>query len=238
MSDIHEIDLSISDHRPRVAAERRERMRQRLIESALLVFSEKGVESSMIHDVVLTANVSQGTFYNYFRSCDELLIATGEQLKNELLILIEQEVRTIADPAERLATGLRLFLHTTQAFPLLARFAHQTGLHIVGPNSLMFEFLPPHIEQGISMGRFAKIPVPAMLDLLSGTTLAAIFRIIATPDLPNYPEEIVSLILRGMGVTEEEAMRLVAQPLQPIQPPEDMLLIRSQTRWDSMEHTE
>ena len=132
MSDIHEIDLSISDHRPRVAAERRERMRQRLIESALLVFSEKGVESSMIHDVVLTANVSQGTFYNYFRSCDELLIATGEQLKNELLILIEQEVRTIADPAERLATGLRLFLHTTQAFPLLARFAHQTGLHIVG----------------------------------------------------------------------------------------------------------
>ncbi len=50
------------DHRPRVAAEKRARMRRKLIENALLVFAEKGVDASVIDDVIRTANVSRGTF--------------------------------------------------------------------------------------------------------------------------------------------------------------------------------
>ncbi len=40
------------DHRPRVAAERRARMRRKLVESALFVFAEKGVDASVIEVVI------------------------------------------------------------------------------------------------------------------------------------------------------------------------------------------
>ena len=64
-----------TDHRPRVAAERRARMRRKLVESALLVFAEKGVDASVIEDVIAAAGVSRGTFYNYFCTNGELLAA-------------------------------------------------------------------------------------------------------------------------------------------------------------------
>jgi len=67
-----------SDHRPRVAAERRARMRRKLVESALLVFAGKGVDASVIEDVIVAAGVSRGTFYNYFRTNAELLAAVNE----------------------------------------------------------------------------------------------------------------------------------------------------------------
>ena len=47
------------DHRPRVAAERRARMRRKLVESALLVFAEKGVDASVIEDVIAAATLGR-----------------------------------------------------------------------------------------------------------------------------------------------------------------------------------
>src|SRR5450830_694756 len=93
-----------NDHRPRVAAERRERMRKRLIESAMIVFAEKGVGASVIPEVVAAAEVSQGSFYNYFRTNDDLLAAVSSELSAEMIELIEPAVGDIADPALRAAT--------------------------------------------------------------------------------------------------------------------------------------
>ena len=80
-------------------------MQERLIESAVLVFAEKGLDASVIDDVIEIAGVSRGTFYNYFHSNRELLIATSDQLGNELIHIIERNVMDIPDPAELLATG-------------------------------------------------------------------------------------------------------------------------------------
>ena len=114
------------DHRTRVAAERRARMHRKLVESALLVFAEKGVDAPVIEDVIAAAGVSRGTFYNYFRTNGELLAAAIRELGNELVEHIEDRVTTIPSPAERLFTGLRLYLDAARRFPLFARF-RRTG---------------------------------------------------------------------------------------------------------------
>src|SRR5579883_2750479 len=99
----------LEDHRPRVAAERRARMRRALVEAALLVFAEKGVDASVIDDVISAAGVSRGTFYNYFRTNTELMIAANEELGNELVRHIEESVGSMPSPAARLMTGIRLY---------------------------------------------------------------------------------------------------------------------------------
>ena len=98
------------DHRTRVAAERRARMHRKLVESALLVFAEKGVDAPVIDDVIAAAGVSRGTFYNYFRTNGELLAAAIQQLGNELVEHIEERVKAIPSPAVRVFTGLRLYM--------------------------------------------------------------------------------------------------------------------------------
>jgi len=62
----------------RAGAERRQRMRLRLIESALPVFAEKGLDAASIDDVIAAAGVSRGTFYNYFRTDVELAAAVSD----------------------------------------------------------------------------------------------------------------------------------------------------------------
>ena len=96
-----------TDHRPRVAAERRARMRRKLVESALLVFAEKGVDASVIEDVIAAAGVSRGTFYNYFRTNVELLVAAIQALGNEVVDLVESRVKAFPSPAARLSTHNR-----------------------------------------------------------------------------------------------------------------------------------
>lgn len=216
-----------TDHRSRVAIERRERTRARLLESALGVFAANGVGASVIQQVIAAAKVSQGTFYNYFRTNEELLAAVSEELNNDLLKLIEGEVGGIADPALRIACGIRLYLHTARAYPLLARFTCSAGLHAAGPNSRIYEYLPPHIEEGIASKRFVAMGTDVAVDLIAGTALTSVFRLSTGEAASDYPEQMVVRILRALGIEETEAKKLCTVPLAPICAPPESLLART-----------
>ncbi|MEM5330990.1 TetR/AcrR family transcriptional regulator [Paraburkholderia sp. JHI2823] len=218
------------DHRTRVAAERRERMRARLIESAMLVFAEKGVGGSVIQEVIAAADVSQGTFYNYFRTNEELLAAVTQELNDELLRLIEREVGSYDDPARRIACGVRMFLRAAHTYPLLARFIAAAGLHAAGPSSLIYAYLPVHIEQGLASGRFRDVTVEVALDLIVGTTLTTAQRFSTAAQADASPEQAVAAILRGIGVSRSEAQALVRTKLPAIAVPADSLLERGHAR--------
>ena len=53
---------------------KRERTRTQLLNAGIHVMAEKG-EAFTVSDVVAQANVSSGTFYNYFADRDELITA-------------------------------------------------------------------------------------------------------------------------------------------------------------------
>jgi len=69
--------MPTQDHRHRVAARRRERMRPRLLASAMRLIAEKGAASTSIDDVISAAEVSRGTSYNYFPSPDAFEVKTA-----------------------------------------------------------------------------------------------------------------------------------------------------------------
>lgn len=121
----------------------------------MFVFAEKGVDAPVVDDVISAAGVSRGTFYKYFESNRDLLIAVNEELGNEIAISVEKLVSPIPDPAERIASGLLMFLATSARFPLFARFTYRVGLEAAGPTTLIYDYLPPHLEEGIKAGAFS-----------------------------------------------------------------------------------
>ncbi|WP_374943410.1 TetR/AcrR family transcriptional regulator, partial [Sphingomonas sp.] len=69
------------DHRTRVGRERRERMRNQLLQSVLAVCAGRGpAGAAVIDDVVRHASVSRGTFYNHFESIEQAVSELGLQL--------------------------------------------------------------------------------------------------------------------------------------------------------------
>ena len=113
-----------SDHRTQVGVQRRKKTEALIIRAALNVFAEKGRYGSVIDDVLVAADVSRGTFYNYFASVEQLLERTSRWMVEDLLAnFFEPLLSMQADPADRLCTGFRLFFQRAAPDCGLRRFS-------------------------------------------------------------------------------------------------------------------
>jgi AcrR family transcriptional regulator len=64
---------------PKVIPEYKEEAKERIIQAALQVFSEKGYHQATMEDVATRIGVSRGALYQYFKSKEELLYAIIER---------------------------------------------------------------------------------------------------------------------------------------------------------------
>ena len=100
-------DLETADHRVRVAAERREKTRGRLLEAALIVFGQHGVEASIVDEIIAIAGVARGTYYNYFQSNEELLQTVSNDAANEMRQAVIGRFKSPPDGPARIAAAIR-----------------------------------------------------------------------------------------------------------------------------------
>lgn len=205
-------------------------MRARLIETAMIVYARKGSGASVIPDVVAAAEVSQGSFYKYFRSNEDLLAAVSEALSNEMVRLIEAVVGGIEDPTVRVATGIRCYLRLARSYRVAARFLSNAGLTVAGRKSAAYEFLPRDLVEGRKRGYFDAAPPDVAMDMIRGAALAAIHRMANGRTARDYPEYIVMAILRSLGMDPASAERLTSLPLPRLTVPPESLLVKTQAR--------
>lgn len=218
------------NHRTRVAAEKREKMRRKLVECALVVFSRKGVESAVVDEVIALAEVSRGTFYNYFKSNEELLVAVVEEMGDELFWLIEQAVGATKNPLERMSTAVRLTLHTARRYPRFGNFFVRSNITANPTSSLAHQFLERDLGEAIRLGKVKHAQTEIAIDFIVGATLGGIQALLSrSKDIATYPEQLVFHILLGLGATAVTASKLVELPLREIEVPANSLLARSST---------
>jgi AcrR family transcriptional regulator len=196
---------------------KKERTRRLLIDSAVQVIAERG-EAFTISDVVAHAEVSNGTFYNYFDDRDALI----DQVVPEALAGFAADAALIApdeDPAMRMATISALALERAAATPgmmkvLLRLDAVQQAI----AEGEVVQHLRVDLEAGAAGGRFQFNSIDTALDVVIGTLLLAARRIVAAaesaaasggqpgPDDDRaYNRNLIEQLLRSLGVTGDEA---------------------------------
>lgn len=218
-------DMVATDHRPRVGAQRRGRMRARLVQGALQVFAERGIDASVIDDLIRTAGVSRGTFYNYFRTNEELLVAVSGALSDELMRLVDPVVREERDPAARIATGIRLFFELFRANPHLCAFMARGGMRVLSGNNLVSDYLPRDLRDGMTAGRFNIGSVALGFDLVAGTVLAAAYRLLQGDVDQEYPADLVKAVMIALGLNPLEAAEIAGRPVPVLHLPDDSILL-------------
>jgi AcrR family transcriptional regulator len=205
-------------------------MRKLLLESAMVVFAQKGITASVVQDVVAAAEVSQGSFYNYFRTSEDLLLSLAEELSNEVVQTIESVIVGIEEPALRVATAMRSYLHLMASYPIVAKFISQTGFLLVNKGSAAYQYLPRDLKAGQETGDFEITPIEVALDIIGGAGLMAIHRIASGQASTDYPEKVVEFILRSLGIRQGNLAKMIAHPLPALAVPPDSLFSRSQAR--------
>jgi AcrR family transcriptional regulator len=91
--------------------------RERLIAGALQLFGEKGYQSTSVADVLRESDCHSGSFYHFFPTKQDLLLAVLERYRIGIVpMLIEPAWENVDDPIERIFALLgryRMLLQTT-----------------------------------------------------------------------------------------------------------------------------
>lgn len=74
----------------------KQQVRERILDEALSLFSERGFEKTTVADIVSQCDIARGTFYNYFPDMNSLFDALINQL-NQLIIEAIQHTRKQTD---------------------------------------------------------------------------------------------------------------------------------------------
>ncbi|BDT70053.1 hypothetical protein os1_42450 [Comamonadaceae bacterium OS-1] len=203
----------VEDHRVRVGAQRREATRLRLIESALTVLAEKGPDTAAIEDFIAAAQVSRGTFYNYFRTTSELLLAVAGGMSDEILQVVDPAVQQFSDPVARFSAGSRLYMQTALRYPMWGAFITRVGTRVAARGQLIDVYLNRDLLEAIAQQRLKIDNVRVARDVVLGTIFFGIETMLTEPTHDHHPEQMMRCVLTGFGLPEAEAEAIAFAPL-------------------------
>ena len=210
------------------SARRKQETRARLLEAALRLTAEKGMESVAINDITEAADVGFGSFYNHFESKEVMFSALMESMFEEFATRLDRMAGNLSDPAEVVAVSVRQTLMRARRERVWGQLLIREGLSPRFLNHGLGQRLLRDSRHGVACGRFI-VPDPFMcLMSVSGTVLAAIAAELLNPS-PGAPggraeehaargrdtlaERAAAMVLQALGLTCDEAQRVARQPL-------------------------
>jgi len=110
-------DKFVRELHPNRFDRRREKTRLDLLAAAEGVIARKGYHSTRIADIADEADVGLGTFYLHFKTKNEIFIELIEHGAGELLAMIDEAKKGVADTADRLRISVETILDAAAEKP-------------------------------------------------------------------------------------------------------------------------
>jgi AcrR family transcriptional regulator len=164
-------------------------------------------------DVADEAGVVHGTVYNYFRSREELLEGVAGKVAGEMSEEIATLYRDIEDGARRVSIGIKAFIRRAHEDRSWARAFLRVGAASARWSEALTKHVLTDLRDGRRRGELRYESEPAALDLVLGTTLAAMRTVVEGRARGKHAEVIVRVVLRGLGVDARRVERLATMPL-------------------------
>jgi AcrR family transcriptional regulator len=189
-----------------------------ILEAALAVFAEKGLEGARMEDIARRAGVTKGTIYLYFESKDAVfkallaesigervhasaaLIENFEGSSGELLGRVLRLLGAFVAHSDRVVLP-KIVIAEIGKFPELARFYRE---EVIGRGLALWETI---LKRGVARGEFRGLPPEHMARIcIAPILLAAIWRTSfarfdSEPyDIEGLIETHIGVLLRGLAI--------------------------------------
>jgi len=190
--------------------QRRVRTRQRLLESGLSLFIDRGIANTTIADITDKAGVAAGTFYVHFKDKEALL---SEALL-EATEMFAREMKPIytSSGADGLTARVRdhicRWVEAVEREPKLSRFVYGAELANTSVGRTLFEYWSGHVEQQLRAGMAERMAEHSVREDIDPVVAArAIMGMIAavlswwSADVRQAPREVVIDTLAAVWLT-------------------------------------
>ncbi|MGJ7510098.1 TetR/AcrR family transcriptional regulator [Variovorax sp. GT1P44] len=193
--------------------------RRRIHAAALKLFTETGATRVNISELAAAADMARGTVYANVTDPDRLFEEVAAELVQEMAERLAPGFAGLDDPARRMSIGLRQYLRRAHEDPMWGRFMVRFGLSLMTLQAVEASDPAIDLRAGIASGRF-KIDseqMPAMLSMISGSTLAAMIPVLAGHSTwRSIGSDTVEFVLTALGVSRREAKSLSRFDLPPL----------------------
>lgn len=188
---------------------KRERTRAALLDAAVQVVAEKGLEAAKISDITTAAGLANGTFYNHFTDKDEILREASYGIAAEVARQLDEEMRGIEDAARRVVTATSRFISILMIEPDWAAVLLGSADHLPGMREDTFRYLRGDLELGVAQGRFNVEVTSFLLDQVAALIGVAIrVQLQEGPD-PAVTRQVCESILRLLGMPPAKARKTI-----------------------------
>lgn len=202
---------------PNRQVRRKQKTRARLIAAANEVFLQKGVENASVTDITEEADVAYGTFYNYFTSVEQIVLASVEQVLHEINDQIQVEPDGSSEPAIQIVSGLRNLFRRVVSEPAFNWLRHKPDLVAEVIFGTVAADAKRDIARGIESGDFNPPGEFAIAQVFCIWGFTGVMRQLSNDpaDVERASEEVSKVLLRVLGVSDSKAQKVVEKTKKP-----------------------
>jgi AcrR family transcriptional regulator len=150
------------------------RTRARLMDAAVRVIAERGVNAASVNEIAAVADVANGTFYNHFQDKAEIVTAVKHGIAAAIDRQMDAARPLYEDGADRVAFATQTFIDIAVQEPdwgwmmVHTQSAGDTG----GREGL--DYIKADVRRGIDQGRFTAEPCEFLFTAATSMIVAAI----------------------------------------------------------------
>lgn len=200
---------------------KRSRTRAQLIAAARQVMVDKGHEAT-IDDFIAAAGVARGTFYNYFKSREEIVLSIKQDLTESLQTDVTVALKGVTGPAMRIGEIMKVCIRKAAADPIWGEL--MIRLISVGPipNNPIARRFSAELKSGREAGLFTFESFSAAEDIVKGATLMAMRSVVRKDEPASHAEQVVFIVMRSLGMPLDHSVEdIVASNISSVGASED-----------------
>lgn len=186
---------------------KRERTRQALIEAAIEVLAARGLEATSIDDLMRSAGMARGTFYNYFQTRDDVVRAVAQFIHNGIARHILERLPADHDSESILACATYGFLR----FGLNRPNIGWTLVRLGGASSWISSNKRECVDEALQNLLGEEESFAVGVAYVEGVLLMLLRRLLEQRITLAEAERTLGLMLRGLGAKPgkmKEALKL------------------------------
>lgn len=192
---------------------RKARTRAALLQAARRLFGEHGFDGTTVAEIAEDADIAIGSFYNYFRTKEDLLAALLHESLAEQLRQIEARRANITDPAEAISVAHRHLVRLAREQPEWAWLLVRMDVPYRVTDDVLARPAMRDLRAGIAAGRF-RVADPRLALRASGGALIAVMHALLLGELGRHADsEHAEGVLRSFGLDPREAAEIARRPL-------------------------
>ena len=204
-----------------------ERTRAALMSAGRTLFASRDVEGVTVDQIVATAEVAKGSFYNHFVDKDVFAREIASSVRRQAEQAVNEANANINDPAAHLARALCVFMRFAIEHRESAQVLWRLNSGATMVDAPINRNLRNNVQEGITQQRFKHVDIEVAVLLVMGTIVIslrhALEERLVTPPI-DIAKGMAAGLLRSLGVPAGQADRLACEAADDILHPQKSTL--------------